>query len=53
MDIKMYLRQNYDAKGYKAIRIYGKAMKIYNSIATVIAIRLHSYMAAGLMATWH
>ena len=39
-------------KGHEAIRIYGKAMKIYNSMATIIAIRLHSYMATGLMAIW-
>ena len=37
-------------KGYKTTRIYGKAMKIYNSMATITAIRLHSYMATGLMA---
>ena len=52
MDIRMYILESYTAKGYKAIRIYGKAMKIYNSMATIIAIRLHSYMAKGLMAIW-
>ena len=38
------------AKGYKAIRIYGKAMTIYNSMATIISIMTHSYMATGLTA---
>ena len=27
-------------------------MKIYNSMATIIAMRLHSYMATGLMAIY-
>ena len=37
---------------YKTMRIYGKAMRIYNSIVMSIAKRLHSYMATGLMAIW-
>ena len=52
VDTRMY---HYEAIRPTAIRLYEQIeqnMKIYNSMATIIAIRLHSYMAAGLMATW-
>ena len=38
----------YQAKGYRAMRTYGKAMMVYNSLAISIAKKLHSYMAIWL-----
>ena len=42
------LTRGYQAKGYKAIRIYGKGMRVYNSIAISIAKQLHRYIAIWL-----